>query len=75
VLEDYWAQRRRLEGEVPTARQRAAAQRHADRLWALYLIPVAHRVARRPFPPGSGPAAYWHEMFGVLDGRLHALCR
>jgi hypothetical protein len=74
ALDYYWARREMLEGQRPPARERRAMQRHADAVWALYLIPVAHRVAKKPYPPGSGPRAYWDAMFGVLYERLEELC-
>lgn len=73
ALDYYWAQREMLEGQRPPAHERRAVQWHADALWALYLTPVAHRVARNPYPPGSAPRAYWDAMFDVLYQRLKAL--
>lgn len=74
ALDYYWNQRRALEGNLPPLEQRQKMQRHADALWALSLIPVAHRVSTRPFPPGSEPARYWDSMFAVLYERLCDLC-
>jgi len=74
ALDYYWTQRAMLEGQRPPAQETLAVQRHADAVWSLYLIPVAHRVANKPYPPGSGPRAYWDAMFGVLYERLEELC-
>jgi hypothetical protein len=70
VLASYWARRQALEGKCPPAEERQAAQSHADSLWALSLIPVAHRVGARPYPKGSAPQRYWEAMFEVLHERL-----
>ena len=75
ALNYYWAQRQKLAGKQPTAATRQAIQRYADALWALWLIPVAHRMALSPYPPGSAPRVYWDSMFGVLEERLQQLCR
>lgn len=74
ALDYYWEQRRAIEGNLPSLDQRQRMQRHADALWALSLIPVAHRVASRPFPAGTEPARYWDSMFAVLYDRLSDLC-
>ena len=74
VLASYWAQRQALEGEQPPFWERQAIQNHADALWALSLIPVAHRVAAKPYPARSAPQIYWESMFGVLHDRLVDLC-
>ncbi len=74
VLGNYWAQRQALEGACPPFEERQAVQSHADALWALSLIPVAHRVAAKPYPTGSAPQVYWESMFGVLHERLSDLC-
>jgi hypothetical protein len=74
VLASYWAQRRALEGVCPPAEERQATQDHADAMWALSLVPVAHRVAAKPYPTGSAPQVYWKSMFGVLHERLADLC-
>lgn len=73
VLDYYWAQRQKLEGKQPAAVVRQSIQRYADTLWALWLIPVAHRMALSPYPPGSAPRIYWDSMFGVLEERLQQL--
>jgi hypothetical protein len=49
-------------------------QHHADALWALSLVPVAHQVVTRPFPVGSAAEAYWISMRGVLHEKLRDLC-
>jgi hypothetical protein len=74
ALADYWAARRDLEGTCPPLDERGPIQLHADAVWALSLIPVAHKVAVRPYPVGSAPHAYWEAMFGVLHERLCDLC-
>jgi len=70
----YWAQREQLEGTLATMAERQARQQHADRVLALWLIPVAHDMAQSPHPPGSGPRQYWDAMFGVLGQRLRQQC-
>jgi hypothetical protein len=74
MLDYYWQQRLALEGRIPPADERWARQRHSDAVLALWLVPVAHRVAARPYPLGSAPRAYWDGMFGVLYQRLRELC-
>lgn len=74
ALDYYWGRREEMEGHSPSARERHAAQRHADALWALYLIPLAHQAALRPYPAGSDQRAYWDNMFSVLYETLKALC-
>jgi hypothetical protein len=74
ALEFYWQERRRLEGDVPTAAERRFRQAHADGLLALWLLPVAARMATTPHPVGSAPHTYWSEMFQVLGERLALLC-
>ncbi len=74
TLAAYWAQRQAMEGTCPPYEERQAVQNHADALWALSLIPVAHRVAARPHPAGSAPHIYWESMYGVLHERLADLC-
>jgi thiamine kinase-like enzyme len=74
ALDYYWDRRRRLAGAAPPIEERLARQRHADALWALALLPRAHEVAGSPLAPGSAPADYWDNMFGVLYERLKALC-
>jgi hypothetical protein len=71
ALACYWEERRVLEGAIPPQSWRDAVQRHADAVLSLALVRVAHRVARRPYPPGSDPAAYWDSMFGVLEESLY----
>jgi hypothetical protein len=75
ALDHYWLERQALEGGQPPAEERWAVQQHADELWALSLVVVAHKVASRPYPPGSAPRAYWDSMFGVLHEQLVALCK
>jgi hypothetical protein len=74
ALDYYWEQRRALGGSSPPTGERRALQRHADALWALSLIPVAHRTALHPDPNGSAEGAYWDAMFGVLGEHLARLC-
>ena len=74
ALSHYWRCRQQLEGEIPSESEREARQRYADALWALWLVPVAFRMAESPFPAGSGPRLYWDSMFGVLGERLQLLC-
>jgi thiamine kinase-like enzyme len=74
MLEYYWQQRHVLEGVRQPADVERATQRYADAVLALWLVPVAHRVTARPYPEGSAPGDYWEGMFGVLHGRLKALC-
>jgi hypothetical protein len=74
VLDHYWAERQVLEGVQPPAGERRAVQLHADALWALSLVPVAHSVVAKPYPPGSAPKAYWDSMLSVLHERLAELC-
>lgn len=73
ALDLYWQERYRWDGAPPRAEERQAAQTHADALWALSLIPVAHRMAAQPHPPGSAPALYWRSMHSVVAGRLQNL--
>jgi hypothetical protein len=73
VLEYYWSQRWALEGTCPSAAEREARFHHAEAVWALSLVPVAHRVAISPYPSGSAPRVYWDSMFGVLKERLREL--
>ena len=74
ALDFYWEQRRASGGAVPAPGERQARQRHADALWTLSLLPVAHRAAVQPYPDGSAARAYWDAMFGVLGERLARLC-
>lgn len=74
ALEQYWAERERLGDQVPSAAERRARQQYADRVLALWLIPVAQRAAVSPYPVGSAPRAYWDAMFSVLGARLRRLC-
>ena len=74
ALDYYWAQRQKLQGRQPTAVAQRTIQRHADALWALWLIPVAYRMALSPYPAGSSPRTYWDSMFGVLEERVQQLC-
>ncbi len=76
ALRCYWAERQRLEGRRPGEEERQLRQWYADALWALWLVPVAHKmVIERPFPPDSPPSVYWRAMIGVLGRRLEDLCR
>jgi hypothetical protein len=73
TLAYYWAVRQALEGMCPPIGERQDIQRQADAVWALSLVPVALKVANRPYPAGSAPHAYWDAMFGVLHGSLRSL--
>lgn len=73
VLAYYWQQRYLLDGIRPSAEECEAAQRQAEALWALSLIPVAHRMASHPHPPDSAPALYWRSMHPVVAARLQYL--
>jgi len=73
MLAYYWAQREAIEGRVPSPDERCVRQRYADAVLALALLPVAHKVAVRPYPLGSSQAVYWDNMFGILNRRLHEL--
>jgi hypothetical protein len=75
TLASYWDHRRALEGTIPSPAERRARQRHADAVLALWLVPVARRVAAHPFPAGSAPSRYWGSMFEVLYQRLRELSR
>ncbi len=70
ALNYYWRQRLELGGRQRPADELEAIQFYADALWALWLIPVASRVAHSPYPPGSPPRRYWDAMFVVLGQRL-----
>lgn len=73
ALDWYWQERRRREGRVPTPAARDHAQRQADALLALWLIPVAHTRLLTPFPEGTVPRRYWDAMSGVLERQLRKL--
>jgi Ser/Thr protein kinase RdoA (MazF antagonist) len=73
ALNHYWHRRSQLDGHHPSKTERQFRQRYADALWALWLIPVAHRMASSSFPTGSPPQIYWDSMFGVLGERLLTL--
>ncbi len=73
ALACYWAQRDRLDGYLPSAGAREEAQRYADALVALGFLPLAHRAADEPFPPGTAARAYWDGMFTVLNRQLQHL--
>ncbi len=74
VLDAYWAARFAREGAIPSCEEREIRQFYADAVWGLWLVPVAHKMAAHPFPPGSVVADYWQSMFGVLEGHLRGLC-
>lgn len=73
ALAHYWRQRQELDGRQRSKAELEARQWYADALWALWLIPVAFRMAESPFPPGSSPRIYWESMFSVLSRRLQIL--
>ena len=75
VLDTYWAARHALEGEIPACEERETRQFYADAVWGFWLVPVAHRMAAHPFPPGSVVDTYWKSMFGVLQDHLQRLSR
>ena len=73
ALAHYWRRRQEIDGRRRSKAELKARQWYADALWALWLIPVAFRMAESPFPPGSSPRIYWDSMFGVLGRRLQIL--
>lgn len=73
ALSHYWRRRGEIDGQRHSKAELKARQWYADALWALWLIPVAFRMAESPFPPGSSPRIYWDSMFGVLGQRLQLL--
>jgi aminoglycoside phosphotransferase (APT) family kinase protein len=73
ALAHYWRRRQELDGRRRSKAELKARQWYADALWALWLVPVAFRMAESPFPPGSSPRLYWDAMFGVLGRRLQKL--
>lgn len=75
ALDHYWRERAALTGQRPAQEERQARQLYADALWAFWLVPVAHRLAKRPYPPGSLPRLYWESMWPVLGERLRSLSR
>jgi len=70
LLTAYWHTSEELGLDAPTPSQQRERLRYAERLWTLWLIPVARRVARQPFAPGTAPAIYWQKMFPLLYDRL-----
>lgn len=74
VLDAYWAVRICQEGTILTIEERKIRQYYADAVWGLWLVPVAHKMAVHPFPPGSAVQKYWESMFGVLETHLRGLC-
>jgi hypothetical protein len=74
ALDYYWEQRSALGGSAPAPDERWILQRHADALWALSLVPVAHQACVKPYPDGSAARAYWDAMFGVLHECVRRLC-
>jgi len=75
MLAYYWGQRALLGDVIPSLRECQERQWLADRVMALWLVPVAHKVALVPYPSGSAPCRYWEQMFAVLYERLVALAR
>jgi len=73
MLEYYWHERQRWDGVPADASERVDRQLIADAVWALWLVRVAHRVWRSPFPAGSLEAQYWQAMAGVLHSKLTEL--
>jgi aminoglycoside phosphotransferase (APT) family kinase protein len=73
VLADYWRERGRLDGAVPSPEEASIRQRYADVLWGLYLIRVAHKSVFYPFPAGSPADSYWESMRGVLHRWLERI--
>ncbi len=74
ALSYYWAERKALEGSIPSPVERRARQRFSDAVLALSLVPVAGRAAAQPYPAGTYPARHWESLFGVLYTRLETLC-
>jgi hypothetical protein len=74
TLDVYWSYRQALEGVIPPAEERRAAQWFAEAMFALAEVFVARRVAEHPFPAGTAPHAYWQAMYGVLERKLNDLC-
>lgn len=74
ALDYYWNQRLALEGRIPPLDERQSIQNFADSLFALAEVLAAEKVAKKPYPPGSAPRAYWNAMYGVLYQRLIELC-
>ncbi|MFN2136560.1 MAG: aminoglycoside phosphotransferase family protein [Candidatus Promineifilaceae bacterium] len=78
VLAWYWQAREERAGDravLPPPPERAARQRYADELWALWLIPVAHKMAAHPFPRRTFPRVFWDAMLPLLGERLGRLSR
>lgn len=73
VLADYWRERGRLDGAVPSPEEASIRQRYADVLWGLYLIRVAHKSVFDPFPAGTPANRYWDSMRAVLHKWLAGL--
>ena len=73
ALDYYWLERQRLGFRLRPFEERQRRQWYADALWALWLIPVAYRMAKSPYPTGSVPKQYWNNMFVVLGDRLQSL--
>lgn len=73
ALDYYWRKRQQIDGIHLEKSELEARQWYADSLWALWLIPVAYRMAMAPFPTGSPPRIYWDSMFGVLGQQLYKL--
>lgn len=73
LLATYYDERDRLGDGRPDRASQQERQRYADRVLALWFVPVAHDRVLRPFPPGSEPHRYWHHMLPVLERRLSEL--
>jgi aminoglycoside phosphotransferase (APT) family kinase protein len=75
LLALYWRHRAELGGSIPPADERAARQRHADLVMALWLTRPAGRVAAQPYPEGSYQRMHWVSQFGIVYKRLSELRR
>ena len=73
LLSIYWQLRGCLPGDIPSARERALRQLHADLIMALWLTRPASRVALHPYPEGTYPRMHWDSHFGIIYDRLREL--
>jgi hypothetical protein len=70
----YWQAYSQLgSGSTMPSQVQRMRQRYADSLWALWLIPVAQQMVKKPFPEHSFPRIYWDAMLAVLGDRLQEL--
>jgi hypothetical protein len=75
LLEYYWQCRAAIEGQIPTAQERASRQLHADLIMVLWLTRPASRVAVHPYPAGTYPRMHWDSHFDIIYDRLKELGR